>query len=328
MVVQQPVVPSREDKVLRMGSRAAARRQPGLSRSGRVRLTSRRLEMIAGLLFVAPVVLHLLIFKYFPVLYSIRLSMFRGTLLNPFRTYFGIANYEHVFTNAYAIRGFTNTFVYALIYVPAAVVIGMVLGLIVAKPHFGRTFFRAAYYTPVVVSVVAAVQVWAWILSPERYGIMNTLFSAVGLPQLGWLRHPNTALISLAIMGLWNSGLNMLIYLAALNGISPELYECARVDGASRRRQFWSITLPLLMPTTYFVVITSTILALKLFEPVLLLTGGGPLNSTTTVAYQIYEQAFQFSRWGRASAQATIFFFLVLFITVIQYKYLPESYEK
>ena len=311
-----------------MGNRASLPSQPGISSPGRYYLTTRRLEIIVGLLFIAPVVLHLLIFKYYPVLYSIRLSFFRGSLLDPFRTNFGWANFQHVFTNPYAIRGFTNTFLYALMYVPGAVVIGIILGLIVSKPYFGRTFFRAAYYTPVVVSIVAAVQVWAWILSPQRYGLMNTLFLSVGLPQLGWLRHPDTALLSIVIMGLWNSGLNMLVYLAALNGINPELYECAQVDGASRWRQFWRITIPLLMPTTYFVIITSSILALKLFEPVLLLTGGGPLNSTTTVGYQIYEQAFMFSRWGRASAQATIFFFVVLAITVIQYKYLPESYEK
>ena len=176
---------------------------------------------------------------------------------------------------------------------------------------------------------VAAVQVWSWVLSPERYGLANTVLISLGLKPLQWFYHPNTALASIAILGLWtNIGLNMLIFLAAIKNIPAQLYESATVDGAGPWSQFWYITIPQLMPTIYFVVITSTILALKIFRPILLLTGGGPLNSTTTVAYQIYEQAFQFTRWGRASAQATLFFVIVLAITIIQYRFLPESYDK
>lgn len=297
----------------------------GLLRRG---LTAKQYEIFFGILFAAPVVLHLLVFKYYPVLYSIRLSLFRGTLLNPFREYFGIENYLFILRNEYALRGYLNTLVFAAMYVPASLVLALSLGMLVSRKRFGNTFFRAAFYTPVVVSIVAAVQVWSWLLNPEPYGLFNTVLNSIGLPQLQWLHHPNTSLMSIALMGLWNSGFGMLIFLAAITSIPNELYESAKVDGAGGWIQFWRITLPMLMPTIYFVVITSTIFSLKLFEPVLLLTGGGPLSSTTTVAYQIYEQAFMFSRWGRASAQATIFFVLVLVITVIQYKYLPESYEK
>ena len=289
--------------------------------------TIKQQELFFGLLFVAPLVLHLLVFKYFPVVYSFRLSFYRGTLLNPFQNFFGWENYRHVFTNEYAIKGFVNTFMYALMFVPGSVVLGIALAMLVSKDHFGKDIFRIAYYTPVVVSAVAAVQVWGWILSSEDFGILNTILRVFGIGPIGWFTTPEWALFSLVILGLWNTGLNMLVYLAALNGISTSLYEAARVDGATSFQQFLRITVPLLMPTTFFVVITSTIASLKLFEPVLLLTGGGPLNSTTTVSYQIYEQAFGFSRWGRASAQATIFFLIVLVITFIQYKYVPESYE-
>lgn len=284
--------------------------------------------MLFGFLFAAPVVLHLVVFKYYPVLYSIGLSLYRGTLLDPLKTFFGLGNYLFVLRNDYAIRGFLNTFLYGLMYVPGTVVLGIILGLLVSKDRVGKTIFRVAYYTPVVVSIVAAVQVWSWVLSPNNYGLANTALTAIGLPALQWFYHPNTALASVAILGFWSVGLNMLIFLAAIKNIPSELYESATVDGAGAWRMFWRITIPLLMPTIYFVTITATILSLRLFEPVLLLTGGGPLNATTTVSFQIYEQAFQFARWGRASAQAAIFFFIVLGITVIQYKVLPESYEK
>ena len=291
-------------------------------------LTAKRQEMLFGLLFAAPVVLHLVIFKYYPVLYSIGLSLYRGTLLNPLQTFFGLGNYLFVLRNEYAIRGFVNTFLYGFMYVPGTVVLGIILGLLVSKERAGKTIFRVAYYTPVVVSIVAAVQVWSWVLSPNNYGLANTALKFLGLPALQWFYHPSTALASVAILGFWNVGLNMLIFLAAIKNIPSQLYESATVDGAGPWRMFWRITIPLLMPTIYFVTITATILSLRLFEPVLLLTGGGPLNSTTTVSFQIYEQAFQFARWGRASAQAAIFFFIVLVITVIQFKVLPESYEK
>jgi multiple sugar transport system permease protein len=291
-------------------------------------LTAKHQEMLFGILFAAPVVLHLVIFKYYPVLYSIGLSLYRGSLLNPFQTFFGSGNYLFVLRNEYAIRGFLNTFLYAFMYVPGTVVLGIILGLLVSKERAGKSLFRVAYYTPVVVSIVAAVQVWSWVLSPNSYGLANIALTSLGLPALQWFYHPNTALASVAVLGFWNVGLNMLIFLAAIKNIPAQLYESATVDGAGPWRMFWRITIPLLMPTIYFVIITATILSMRLFEPILLLTGGGPLNATTTVSFQIYEQAFQFARWGRASAQATIFFFIVLVITVIQYKVLPESYEK
>jgi ABC-type sugar transport system permease subunit len=282
-------------------------------------------EIMTGLLFIAPVTLLLIIFKYIPVLYSVILSLHRGSLLNPLAKWYALENYAFVLNNPYAIRGFVNTFIYTLIYVPGAVIFSMTLGLLVSKEFKGKSFFRVAYYTPVVISIVAAVQVWAWILNPSKYGIANSILLRLGIGMLDWLHHPDTALISLVIIGLWNVGLNMLIFLAAIKNIPYQLYESAEIDGAGRWGQFWNITLPMLKPTIYFVSITSTILALKLFQPVLLLTRGGPLNSTTTVAYQIYEQGFQFSRWGRASAQATIFFIIVLIITMVQYKIIPES---
>ncbi len=299
---------------------AAKQQRPGF--------TARRQEMIFGILFAAPVVLHLVIFKYYPVLYSIGLSLYRGSLLDPFQKFFGLGNFLFVLRNEYAIRGFLNTFLYGAMYVPGTVVLGIILGLLVSKEYAGKSIFRVAYYTPVVVSIVAAVQVWSWVLSPNNYGLANTVLTSVGLPALQWFYHPGTALASVAVLGFWSVGLNMLIFLAAIKNIPAQLYESATVDGAGPWRMFWRITIPLLMPTIYFVTITSTILSLRLFEPILLLTGGGPLNSTTTVSFQIYEQAFQFARWGRASAQAAIFFFIVLGITVIQYKVLPESYEK
>jgi ABC-type sugar transport system permease subunit len=157
--------------------------------------------------------------------------------------------------------------------------------------------------------------------------VLNYLLQQVGLPPLQWTGHPDSALFSLILLGLWGAvPFTMIIYMAALGTIPNEYYEAAEIDGASAWQRFWKITLPLLMPTTFFVIITQTIQSLTLFEPVYLMTGGGPMGSTTMPGYQIYEAAFEFNLWGRGSALAIIFFIIVLGFTIIQYKYTPESF--
>ncbi len=298
-----------------------------LARSLETSFLTRNREQVLAYLFILPVVLHLLTFKYYPVIYSAALSLHKGTLLNPFKRYLGFYHYKFLFTNKYFLRALINTGLYTLGSVPIAAGFGIILAILVFQNHRGRVFFRVIYYTPVVVSVVAMVQIWLWLFNPEHYGLLNMLLEMVGLPRSRWLYHPDTALLSLIFMSYWTVAFNMVIYLAALTGIPSELYEAARVDGANAWQQFWRITLPALMPTTFFVVIVSTINAFKYFVPIVLMTGGGPMQSTTMVAYQIYEAAFEFNLWGRASAQAFLFFAIVVAVTVVQYKFMPESFE-
>lgn len=265
-------------------------------------------------------------FKYYPVGYSFALSLHRGRLLDPFDRYLGFYHYRFLLTDSYFWQGVWNAFIYTVGRVPMGAAISLALALLLVQNYPGRLFFRVAWYVPVVISSVAQIQIFIWLYHTE-YGVLNYFLDSLGLPPLMWTGHPDTALLSLILLGLWGSvPFTMIIYMAALGTIPSEYYEAAEIDGASSWSKFWTITLPLLMPTTFFVLITQTIQAWTLFEPIYLMTGGGPMGSTTMPGYQIYEAAFEFNLWGRGSALAIIFFILVLTFTMLQYKFTRESY--
>lgn len=301
--------------------------QTGSTRSrGGFKVRFNRQEAFIALLFLLPALLHFTIFKYFPVGYSFALSLHRGRLLDPFDRFLGTYHYEFILQDQYFWQGVLNSFIYTIGRVPMGAAISLGLALLLVQNFPGKLFFRIAWYVPVVISSVAQIQIFIWLYHPQ-YGVLNYLFQQVGLPALQWTGHPDSALFSLILLGLWGSvPFTMIIYMAALGTIPSDYYEAAEIDGANAWQRFWKITLPLLMPTTFFVLITQTIQSLTLFEPVYLMTGGGPMGSTTMPGYQIYEAAFEFNLWGRGSALAIIFFVIVLGFTIIQYKFTPESF--
>lgn len=283
-------------------------------------------EPLVAFLFLLPALLHFGMFKYYPVGYSFALSLHHGRLLDPFDRYLGFYHYRFLLTDSYFWQGVWNAFIYTVGRVPMGAAISLALALLLVQNYPGRLFFRVAWYVPVVISSVAQIQIFIWLYHTE-YGVLNYFLDSLGLPPLMWTGHPDTALLSLILLGLWGSvPFTMIIYMAALGTIPSEYYEAAEIDGASSWSKFWTITLPLLMPTTFFVLITQTIQAWTLFEPIYLMTGGGPMGSTTMPGYQIYEAAFEFNLWGRGSALAIIFFILVLTFTMLQYKFTRESY--
>lgn len=290
------------------------------------RFTFKSKESLIALLFLLPALLHFGIFKYYPIAYSFALSLHRGRLLEPFDKFIGIYNYDFLITNEYFWQGVSNAFVYSFFRVPIGAAISLALALLLTQKYRTRVIFRVAWYIPVVISSVAQIQIFVWLYNPQ-YGILNYFLKLMGFSSLLWTEHPDTALMSIVLLGLWGATpFTMIIYMAALGTIPSDYYEAAQIDGASAWHRFWKITLPLLMPATFFVLITQTIQSLTLFEPIYLMTGGGPLGATTMPGYQIYEAAFEFNRWGRASALAIVFFLIVLVFTIFQYKYTPESY--
>jgi ABC-type sugar transport system permease subunit len=283
-------------------------------------------EWLIAFVFLLPALLHFAIFKYYPVAYSFVLSLYRGRLLDPFDRFIGAYNYTFLLTNDHFWQGLLNAFTYTIARVPVGAAISLALALLLTQNYPSRVYFRVAWYVPVVISSVAQIQIFIWLYHPQ-YGILNYLLELMGLSPLLWTEHPDTALFSLILLGLWGATpFTMIIYMAALGTIPSDYYEAAEIDGANAWHRFWRITLPLLMPATFFVLITQTILSLTLFEPIYLMTGGGPVSSTTMPGYQIYEAAFEFNRWGRASALAIIFFVIVLVFTILQYRYTPENY--
>lgn len=281
-------------------------------RWGRGYMVERRL---AGLLFVLPSLLFLAIFVVYPIFSAFYLSLHRYTLLEP-PVWNGIFNYQLLVDDTRFFQALGNTLLFALMTVPAGTVISLLLAVLINLPLRGIFFFRTAYYLPVVTSFVAVSFIWLWIYEPQ-FGILNRILAAAGLPTLAWLRDPSTALLSIAILSVWkNAGYNMIIFLAGLQGIPEYLYEAAEIDGAGPVQRFWHITLPMLSPTTFFVFIVYFIGALQMFVQSWILTQGGPLDSTLTVVYLIYQNGFEFLKMGYAAAMSVVLF---LFITLITY---------
>jgi ABC-type sugar transport system permease subunit len=210
-----------------------------------------------------------------------------------------------------------NTFLFALMTVPVGTVISLLLAVLINQSLRGIYFFRTAYYLPVVTSFVAVSFIWLWIYEPQ-FGVLNQLLAAVGLPTFAWLRDPNTALLSIAILSVWkNAGYNMIIFLAGLQGVPRYLYEAAEIDGANAVQRFWHITLPMLSPTTFFVFVVYFIGALQMFTQSWILTQGGPLDSTLTVVYLIYQNGFEFLKMGSAAAMSVVLFVFIALVTYI-----------
>jgi multiple sugar transport system permease protein len=195
---------------------------------------------------------------------------------------------------------------------------GLALALALNRRLAGRSFFRATYFLPVITSWVVVALVWKWLLNPSN-GVVNTVLGAVGLPQPGWWTDPQWALPSVILASAWKDlGFVMVILLAGLQAIPQDLYEAATVDGASPWRRFRHITLPLLSPSTFFVVVISLINGFQVFDQVFVMTGGGPNGASQVVVGQIYDLTFRYGRAGEASALSWILFAIILLITALQ----------
>ncbi|SCH36317.1 sn-glycerol-3-phosphate transport system permease protein ugpA [uncultured Clostridium sp.] len=216
---------------------------------------------------------------------------------------------------------FWNTFYFTLLYVPLVLVISLGLALLVNRGFKTVIAFRFMYFLPVVTSAVAASMVFQWIYNSE-FGLLNYLLSMVGLPKVSWLTDLKTVMPSVAAVNIWkNAGKLMVIYLAGLQGIPRYLYEAAEMDGANTFQKFWNITVPMISPTTFFILITSIIDSFQVFEIVYTLTGGGPLDASRTLVTYIYDMSFTRFRMGYACSLSIVLFAVIFLFTVIQFKF-------
>ncbi|MFJ5720833.1 carbohydrate ABC transporter permease [Streptomyces sp. NPDC093149] len=284
--------------------------------SGRAPAGPGRRRQRAGMLMVAPALLHASLWIGLPVVASVVLAFTKYDVLTA-PQFVGLDNFRDMMDDAVFRKSVVNTVIYTFFTVP----FGMMLGLLVALAlHTGlkaRGIFRTAVFLPQVTATVAIALVWLWIYNPGN-GLLNTLLSFLGIDGPAWLSSTSWAMPSVILVGVWQGiGMKMLIYLAALQSLPKELYEAASVDGASKVRQFFSITLPLLKPATFFVLITSMISAFQSFDQIYILTDGGPANSTTMMTYEIYKSAFREFRVGYACAQSLVLFVLLMGFTLV-----------
>jgi multiple sugar transport system permease protein len=270
-------------------------------------------------LFILPVALGIIIFQVYPVLFSLYVSFTSWDLITPPK-WVGLGNYVGLFTTDRAFyQVMSNTAVYAVGTILPGMVIALIFATLLNQNIIGQSAFRAIYFVPVVVPTAAVAILWRWIYEPN-YGIFNGFLKGVGLPGPLWLTNTHTALLAVIIEAVWAGlGLNIVIYLAGLQSISREYYEAAQIDGANALQQFFHITLPLISPTTFFLLVTGVISAIQVFDVPFVMTGGGPANATQMIVMYLYRAAFGLQRMGVATAMGYIVFMLILLLTFINF---------
>jgi multiple sugar transport system permease protein len=248
---------------------------------------------------------------------SLWVSVHKWNLISPMQ-WVGLDNYATLLRDPSSRTVFWHTLAYVIGYLPLVYVGGLGLALVLNRKLAGRSIFRAVYFLPVITSWVVVALVWKWLLNPSS-GLVNAVLGSFGLPQPGWWTDPRWALPSVILSSAWKDlGFVMVILLAGLQTIPQDLYEAATVDGASAWRRFRHITLPLLSPSTFFVVVISLINGFQVFDQVFVMTGGGPAGSSQVVVGQIYDLTFRYGRAGQASALSWLLFALILVITAVQ----------
>ena len=273
---------------------------------------------LQGYLFLSPALVGLIVFVLGPMLYAFGLSFVRWDLIRPNPRFVGLDNYATVLTSPEFWRALWVTVIYTLGTVPPAMAIGLALAMLLDRQIPARGVFRAICFIPSITSLVAVAVVWAWIFHPD-FGLLNAWLRMVGITGSRWLGSPRDALSALMVVAIWRHvGYDMVIFLAGLQTISRDLLEAATVDGAGRWQRFRSVILPLLAPTTLFVLVISVIDSFQAFTTVDALTQGGPAGATTVLLYHLYEVAFVKFEMGRASAIAYVTFALIMALTALQ----------
>jgi len=302
----------------------AVAREAGLPSPAVLRPWLRLQEALAAYVFLAPAALIFAAFIIFPVLFSFYLSLTRWNLLEPRKAFVGLENYLTLLRDPVFSRALLNTLYFAAGSIPLSMVLALAVALLLNQKVRGMAAYRVAYFSPMVTSTVAIAVVWMWIFDPYN-GVANYALSLVGVPPLRWLFDPGWAMPALIIMRVWQTlGYNVVVYLAGLQNVPETYYEAARIDGASPWSLFRSITLPLLSPSTFFILVMSIISSFQVFAQIHVMTQGGPLQSTTVIVYYIYQHAFEGYRMGYSSAMAFVLFAVIFSLTLVQMKWVQR----
>ena len=287
--------------------------------------TSARRERRAAYLFVSPWVVGFVAFTAGPLLFSLVASFTDYQVLLPDTTrWVGLSNYREASNDPVLLHSFRVTLLYVALAVPADLVMGLLLALVLNVRARGVAFFRTVMFLPVMIAgtggaSVAVALLWLWLFQP-RFGLLNHLLDKVGLPPQLWVYSPRLVVPSLALMSLWGVGRSMLIYLAALQGLPRDVLTAAQVDGATAWRRFWLVTLPLLTPAILFNLILDLVGALQTFTQAYVVTQGGPGDASLFYLLYLYRNAFSYFRMGYASALAWVLFAFTLVLTAVIFR--------
>ncbi len=292
--------------------------------------------------YLLPAFLIIFVFRFLPMIYAFRVSFYKWGMGGA-EKFVALRNYSTILKDSSFWQAFGNTIYFSIGVVPTSLLISLFIAVLLHQKIKGVRFFRTIYFLPVITSVIAVSMVWKWIYHPQ-VGLANNILQLFGVKGFNWLsewrgilqmffaflrvnfpiKGPSLALYSLIIVSVWKGlGYNIILFLAGLENIPGQYYEAAKVDGATRWQVFRHITWPLLSPTTFFVLIMTTIVSFQMFAYVWMMTGppaGGPLGTTNVLVYYLFDHAFNFSRYGYGTAVAFILFIIILILTLIQRK--------
>jgi ABC-type sugar transport system permease subunit len=308
-------------------SRAASIGSATDAAGGRVTIGRRRRRAFLGPAFLIPAIALFLLFVAYPVEQTFRLSLYDWDGISPEKSFVGLRNFGELFhRDPYFWHTVRNTLLWAAVTIPLTIVLGLALAVMLDRKLRFRNVYRTAFFVPVVMSAVVIGAVWNWLYDPS-FGLVNSALGRVGLgSDRVWLADPSLALWAAIATNVWRwTGLTMLFYLAALQSISPDLYQAARVDGASEWAQTRRITLPLLKPMTALLVLLGTIGAFKEFEIIYILTGGGPAHNTDLLSTQIFYNGFKISRAGYAAAISVVLLVGTVVVSLVELEYLSRK---
>jgi multiple sugar transport system permease protein len=281
-------------------------------------------DFLTALLFLSPTLVIFGTFILFPVIFSFYLSFHQWNMFSGDTTFIGFDNYIRMFRSEEFWSVFKNTAIYTFGTIPLNMGFSLLIAYILHKKIIGKKFLRTAFFAPVVISPVAAAVIWRWLYDPN-FGLVNYFIGIFGVDAVNWLNDPSAAMFALIVMGVWKTfGINMILFSAGLQAIPEHYYEAAEIDGANQWTKFWNITVPLLAPTTFFIMVMSIISSFQVFDIVYVLTSGGPLGATKVFVFYVYEHAFKFFDMGYASAAAYILFAILFVLTLIQVKYMKN----
>jgi multiple sugar transport system permease protein len=274
-------------------------------------------EWAEGYLFAGPFLIGFTVFVAFPMLFSIWLMFQRWDLLSD-PVFVGFSNIQKALTDERAIKALYNSAFYTIFAVPVQLVISFTLALALTQAIKFRSLYRAGFYLPIIIPIVATAVVWQRVLHPD-YGILNEALGWFGIPAQKWLLDANLAKPAFIFMSFWMIGRQMVIFIAGLGNIPVQLMEAAEIDGAGKLRSLFSITIPLMTPLIFYNMVIAIINSFQTFVPSLIMTGGGPQDSTLFVVLNIYQQGFQFFNMGYASVLAWELFIIVVGFTIAQF---------
>lgn len=279
-----------------------------------------RSELIWGWMFILPTMTGLTVLNMIPIIYTIYQSFCKTGNFGKGNTFVGLENYRNLLDDPQVWQSLFNTFKYAIIEVPVSVALALVLAVLLNRRLKGRTLYRIIYFLPMVAAPAATAMVWKWLYHGD-YGLLNQILNQIGLPGVRWITDPKIAIISIAVIGIWSClGYNMILFLSGIQEIPKDYYESAMIDGATGIRQFQYITIPLVSPMMFFVLVTRVISALQVFDSIFMVieTTNVVLPKTQSLVYLFYKYSFIESNKGYGSAIVVLLLAIIMAITVIQ----------